>query len=152
MNKTSGIIAAVAAYGCWGVLPIFWKLLEDVPAPEILCHRMVWSLVLTLLVIAGVGRWPSVMKRLRDIRTVARITLSGSLLAVNWLIYIWAVNSGHIVETSLGYFINPLVAVVLAVLVLGEKLRFGQYFALLFALAGVKETTCRGRLFEKITS
>lgn len=132
-----GITAAVAAYGCWGFLPIFWKLLEEVPAPEILCHRMIWSLFLTMACIVTLGKLQIILQHLRCWRTVLRITVSASLLAVNWLIYIWAVNSGHIVETSLGYFINPLVAVAMAVIILGESLRFGQYFALLFAIAGV---------------
>lgn len=141
MNRGSGVTAAVCAYVLWGMLPIFWKSIEQVPAPEILCHRMVWSLIFTFLLIIGMGRWKGFVKRFQDKKSVARITLSGGLLAGNWLIYIWAVNNGHILEASLGYFINPLVAILLAVGLLGERLRFGQYFALLFAFAGVMYLT-----------
>ncbi len=137
MNKSAGMIAAIAAYVLWGLLPVYWKLLEAVPAPEILCHRMVWSLVFTFFLVISLGKWRGFLARFKDRKTVLRVTLSGTLLAVNWLIYIWAVNNGHIIETSLGYYINPLVAVVLAVVVLGEKLRLGQCVALLSAVAGV---------------
>lgn len=129
-----GIWLAVAAYGLWGVLPVYWKLLQRVPAPEILAHRILWSLVfLTLLVgVRREGRTLATALRPAHLRIYAA---AAGLLAVNWLTYIWAVNAGRIVETSLGYFINPLVSVALGVLVLRERLRRAQ--AGCVALAGV---------------
>lgn len=126
----------MAAYGLWGVLPVYWKLLQRVPAPEILAHRILWSLVfLTLLV--GVRReWRTLATALRPAHLRIYAAAAG-LLAVNWLTYIWAVNAGRIVETSLGYFINPLVSVALGVLVLRERLRRAQSGCVALAGAAV---------------
>lgn len=137
MNKTNGTISAAFAYILWGLLPIYWKALEQVPAQEILCHRVIWSMFFTLLLILGLKKRRTFTEHFRSGKTMLQVTLSGSLLAVNWLIYIWAVNSGHLVETSLGYFINPLVAVMLAVAILGERLRKGQILAVFIAFLGV---------------
>jgi chloramphenicol-sensitive protein RarD len=128
-----GVWLAVAAYGLWGVLPVYWKLLQRVPAPEILAHRILWSLVF-LTALVGVRReWRTLATAFRPAHLRIYAAAAG-LLAVNWLTFIWAVNTGRIVETSLGYFINPLVSVALGVLVLRERLRRGQ--AGCVALAG----------------
>lgn len=137
MNQTQGTLSAAFAYILWGLLPIYWKALEQVPAREILCHRVIWSMGFTILLIAALKKIPLFLSHLRCKKTMLRVTVSGCLLAVNWLIYIWAVNSGHLVETSLGYFINPLVAVLLAVAILGERLRRGQILAVFIAFLGV---------------
>lgn len=135
MNK--GILYAAGAYAAWGLLPLFWKALQSVPALEILAHRIVWALGLTLLLTAIRGQLRQLGVSLRSPRILLAFGLSAVLLSLNWFIYIWAVNAGHIVETSLGYFINPLANVLLGMLFLNERLRLGQGVAVLIALAGV---------------
>ena len=141
MKSTRGILAATASYTIWGAMPVYWKALVEVSPYEILCHRMAWSLLFMVCLLLLLGRLNTVMPLLRN-RTVLRtFFLSGILLASNWLVYIWAVNSGHIVEASLGYFINPLVTVVLGVYFIKERLRRAQVAALAFAAAGVAYLT-----------
>lgn len=135
MNK--GILYAAGAYIFWGLLPLYWKALHVVPAGQILSHRIVWSLFFVALVLTARRQWGWLRGALRRPRVILTFALSGTLLGVNWFIYIWAVNAGHIVETSLGYFINPLVNVLLGYLVLKERLRPAQWLALSVALAGV---------------
>jgi chloramphenicol-sensitive protein RarD len=132
MNK--GMLYAIGAYVLWGLLPIFWKALGAVPALEILAQRMVWSLVVVLILVAALGRGRVVLEALRNRRVLATFTASALLLSLNWYIYIWGVNAGYIVETSLGYFINPLVNVLLGLLFLRERLRMGQVAAIAIAL------------------
>jgi len=131
------MIAATGAYLIWGLLPVYWKALESVASYQILAHRMLWSLVLTGCLLAVFGGKDRFRSLFADRKMVLVSTVSGLLLGVNWLTYIWAVNSGYIVEASLGYYINPLVTVTFAVLILGERLRFGQMAALLLAVLGV---------------
>jgi chloramphenicol-sensitive protein RarD len=135
VNK--GILYAAGAYTAWGLLPLFWKALQHVPALEILANRIVWALVVALLVGVIRGRWAWLAEAARSPRTLLIFFGSALLLAVNWGLYIWAVNAGHVVETSLGYFINPLVNVFLGVVFLRERLRIGQGAAIAVALAGV---------------
>lgn len=135
MNK--GVLYAAGAYFLWGLFPLYWKLLQDVPAGQILAHRIVWSLVFVGLVLMVRRNWGWLRGALRRPRVVLTFALSGLLLGVNWFVYIWGVNAGFIVETSLGYFINPLVNVLLGFLILKEKLRGAQWLALSVALAGV---------------
>lgn len=135
MNR--GVIYAVGAYALWGLLPIYWKALHSVPAAEILSHRMVWSLVFVLLLLAARRQWGWIRPTLSNPRTLITFFVSAVVLGVNWFIYIWAVNAGHVVETSLGYFINPLISVLLGVLFLKERLRRGQSVAIGLALLGV---------------
>ncbi len=132
-----GILSAFAAYALWGFLPIYWKTLGMVSASEILVHRMIWSLLFVGFLLWVGKKWPALRPRLRDKRTLAIYFAAGSLLAVNWFVYIWGVNAGFIVETSLGYFINPLVNVVLGVIFFGERMRRGQWIAIALATAGV---------------
>jgi len=134
---TRGGWVAFLAYVLWGVLPVYWKHLGAVPAIEILCHRVVWSVVVTLGVVVLGGRWTRTARALADRRLLAALALSGSLLAINWFTYIWAIGARRLVEASLGYFINPLVSVLLGVLVLGERLRRWQVVAVAFAFVGV---------------
>ena len=140
-SDTKGLWYALGAYGLWGLLPIYWKLLLPVPALEILLHRMVWSLVFLALLLWVNRRWQELRTVLAERRTLALYAAAALLLSANWWIYIWAVNAGFIVETSLGYFINPLVNVVLGVILFRERLRRGQWAAIALAAAGVAYLT-----------
>jgi len=132
-----GFWYALGAYGLWGVFPIYWKLLQEVPAFEILNHRMTWSLLFLAAVLAVRGEWAWLRPALSRPKTVLIFFSSAILLGANWFTYIWGVNAGYIVETSLGYFINPLVSVLLGVLFLQERLRPWQWAAIGLAAAGV---------------
>lgn len=137
MGRYRGMLAASCAYILWGILPVYWKALKAAPPLEILCHRMSWSLIFMAGLIL-------VTRRFKEFRQVAAnrgnlriFATSALLLAINWLIYIWAVNAGYIVEASLGYFINPLITVLFGVFFFKERLRPGQCAALLLVVAGV---------------
>ncbi len=136
-----GYLAALAAYFFWGLSPLFWKLLTRVPATEILIHRIIWSLPLLLFILFLRGQGAALFKRVQSAARLKIYIISAFLLAGNWLTYIWAVNNNFIVEASLGYFINPLVNVLLGVLFLRERLRPLQWLSLLLALAGVLHLT-----------
>ena len=132
-----GLLAAATAFTIWGVFPAYWHLLKAVPSMQIMSHRVVWSAVLVvgwLLWRQGWDWWRTIAARPR---MLAALALSGAVIAFNWGLYIWAVNAGHVVETSLGYFINPLVTVALGVVVLRERLRRPQWIAVACAAAGV---------------
>ena len=131
------MVAAVAAYAMWGVVPLYWKQLAAVDAVELIAHRLVWSLVLLVPLIAWRRQWDELATVLRTGRGFAASTVSGLLLSANWLIYVWAVNAGHVVECSLGYFLVPLLNVALGRVVLGERLRRLQVIAVAVAAAGV---------------
>ncbi len=135
MNK--GILAGIGTYILWGIFPVFWRLLEDQPAIEILAHRVVWSLAFVSILLVLQRDWGWLRPALRNRRTVVTYTIAAILLSANWFTYIWAVNAGYVVEASLGYFINPLVNFLLGVIFLGEKLRGGQVVAVIMAGAGV---------------
>ncbi|MFS0737368.1 EamA family transporter RarD [Sphingomonas sp. 1P06PA] len=127
----------VAAYGIWGLLPLYLKLLSGVPALQILAHRVLWSLLLLAGAALLLGRGRTILAAVSAGRTALMLAASAALIAVNWLVYIWAVNGGHVLEASLGYFINPLVNVALGVAVLGERLRPRQGVAVALAAIGV---------------
>jgi len=136
-SERKGIVYAILSYAMWGILPIFWKALKQIDAGEILASRIIWSFVFLSMILLIVGG-------LRDLKSVFSSTKSslgvflGSLLiTTNWFIYIWAVNSNHVIETSLGYYINPLFTVFLGVIVLKERIDRWQIFSLLLALLGV---------------
>lgn len=141
MNK--GMLYAIAAYSMWGLFPLYWKTLQHVPALEILSHRMTWSLGFVLLLLVLRRRWAWLKTAVHTPRTILLFFASAALLSVNWFVYIWGVNAGFIVETSLGYFINPLVSVLMGVLFLGERLRRWQWLAIGLAAAGVIYLTIR---------
>ena len=130
-----GIAYALGAYTLWGLFPLYFKLLQSVPAMQILAHRMVWSLGLVLLILLALRRFAWLARV--DRRVVARFALSAVLLGCNWGTYIWAVNHGHVVEASLGYYINPLLNVALGTLLLHERLRPAQWLAIAVAACGV---------------
>jgi chloramphenicol-sensitive protein RarD len=141
--RNKGFQYAAAAYILWGFLPVFWKSLQTVPALEILAHRMVWSLAFVALALAYKRRWDWLRPALHNKRTLLTFLVTGAVLSLNWFTYIWAVNAGFIVETSLGYFINPLVNVLLGVIFLGERMRGWQWTAVALAAFGVLYLTIR---------
>jgi len=132
-----GIAAALGAYILWGLVPIFFKQLGGVPALEIIAHRVVWSLLLVGGLLAVRGQLAPVWQHARNPRTLLRAAIAAALVMTNWLVFVWAVNEDRILETSLGYFITPLVSIVLAVMVLHERLRPRQWVAVALALIGV---------------
>ncbi|HNB50917.1 MAG TPA: EamA family transporter RarD [Anaerolineales bacterium] len=134
--KNKGILYGIGAYALWGFFPIYWKLLHHVPALELLSHRIVWSFLLLMAVIL-VSRQGTDFRKLLTPRTIGIYLIAAVLIGGNWGMYVWAVNAGHIVETSLGYFINPLVSVLLGLVILREKLRPAQWGPILLALSGV---------------
>ncbi|MGB8930656.1 MAG: EamA family transporter RarD [Anaeromyxobacteraceae bacterium] len=136
-ERTRGLAFAFAAYGAWGFFPLYFKALGGLPALEILSHRIPWSAVFMAGYVAVTGRWRDVLAALRTPATVGLLAVTTSLIALNWGIYVWAVNAGRIVEASLGYFINPLVNVLLGALFLGETLSRPSRWAVGIATAGV---------------
>jgi len=133
----TGIAYAVVAYVLWGVFPVYFKALQHVAATEILAHRMVWSLGFVTAVLALRRHWAWLRTVLQRPTLVGRFAATATLVSVNWGVYIWAVNAGHIVDASLGYFINPLVNVAFGALLLHERLRAAQWMAVALAAAGV---------------
>ena len=131
------MLFAFAAYGLWGFAPVYWKLLRAAPASELLAQRVLWSLGVGALLIAVTGRWRELAGALRSRRQLLPIVASSLLIGINWLIFIEAVNSGRVLATSLGYFLNPLVNVLLGVVFLGERLTGGQRIAVAIGCAGV---------------
>jgi chloramphenicol-sensitive protein RarD len=136
-DATRGVLFAVAAYGLWGFAPAYWKLLDAAPAGELLAHRVLWSLVVGVLLIAITRRWRELAGALRSRRLLLPIVASSLLIGINWLIFIEAVNTGRVLATALGYFLNPLVSVLLGVAFLGERLTGGQWLAVAIGAAGV---------------
>ncbi|CUW30419.1 MULTISPECIES: EamA family transporter RarD [Streptomyces] len=132
-----GLLNGFAAYGMWGLVPLFWPLLKPAGALEILAHRMVWSLVFVAVALLFVRRWAWAGELLRQPRRLGLVALAAGVITVNWGVYIWAVNSGHVVEASLGYFINPLVTIAMGVLILKERLRRVQWAAVAIGFAAV---------------
>jgi chloramphenicol-sensitive protein RarD len=135
MNK--GIWYAVGAYVLWGLLPVYWKWLQHVPAPQVLCHRILWSFLTLIAIVLLSRQWNAFRAAMVKPRVLRAYAAAAVLIAINWLTYIWAVNAGFIVETSLGYFINPLLSVLLGVIFFRESLRPWQWAAIALAAAGV---------------
>ncbi len=134
-RQRSGLLYGLGAYCLWGVFPAYFSLLAPAGAPEILAHRVVWTFVLLLGLLAVVGRLGDLSSI--DRRTWVLLALASALISTNWLIYIWAVNSGQVVDAALGYFITPLVNVVLGVVMFGERLKRLQKVAVTLAVAAV---------------
>ncbi|OAH11577.1 EamA family transporter RarD [Streptomyces jeddahensis] len=132
-----GLLNGFAAYGAWGLVPLFWPLLKPAAASEILAHRMVWSLGVVGVALLVIRRWAWAGELIRQPRKLGLITVAAAVITVNWGVYIWAVNAGHVVEASLGYFINPLVTIAMGVLLLKERLRPAQWAAVGIAFAAV---------------
>ena len=135
MNK--GILYAIGAYFLWGLFPIYWKLIQGVPVLEIIGHRIVWAFIFVLMVVAATKDWRGIKSAIKDRKILFTFFVTGILLFINWLVYVWAVNAGYIVDASLGYFINPLVNVILGVIFLRERLRLWQWIPVGIAALGV---------------
>jgi len=135
MDK-KGILYAVGAFLMWGLFPVYWKQLELIPALQLIGHRIAWSFILLMLVILFSRQWRDFRATL-NIKTIRIYLIAALLISVNWFTYVWAVNSGFVVETSLGYYINPLFSVLLGVLVFRERLRRAQWIPIGLAAAGV---------------
>jgi|TARA_B110000240_G_scaffold197923_1_gene255177 chloramphenicol-sensitive protein RarD len=133
----AGVIFALAAYSMWGIAPMYFKLLASVPALEIVMHRIVWSALVLCLLLVLRKKLSQVLKAIRDPKIITTLSISGLLLAGNWLVFIWAVNNDRMLDASLGYFINPLFNVLLARLFLQESLTRLQLLAVFVALSGV---------------
>jgi chloramphenicol-sensitive protein RarD len=137
-RATSGALIGLIAFVSWGLVPLYWKLIDDVSADRIVAHRAIWSLVfVAFVVILSAGKRASVRDALKRPRSLAFGALAGWLIGINWLIYIFAVIRGHVIEASLGYFLSPLVTVALGAFVLGERLPTLRWVAVLLAAAGV---------------
>ncbi len=142
-ERRRGLAYGVLAYGLWGFAPVFWKQLAHVDAPELLAHRAVWGLGTFAALVAIAGQGGALVRALRDRRLVGLMFLSGALLALNWGIFVWAAIRGHLLEASLGYFINPLISVAIGTIFLREKLTRLQWIAIGLAAVGVGILTWR---------
>lgn len=136
-SKYHGFLYAVGAFLSWGLLTIYWKHLNQVSAVELICHRIVWSFFFMAMVITFKKKWSEVMAVRKDKKTSRFLFLSSTLVATNWLIFIWSVNNNHVVEASLGYYINPLVNALLGFIFMKDKLNGRQLIAIALAAAGV---------------
>ena len=138
MNK--GILYGIGAYLAWGFFPIYWKFLHHVPAIQLIGHRIIWSCLLLLVVIVLTKQWDEFRKTV-NLKVLRIYTIAAILIGINWLVYVWAVNANFIVETSLGYFINPLLSVLMGVIFLKERLRLAQWIPVVLAAIGVTYLT-----------
>jgi chloramphenicol-sensitive protein RarD len=143
----AGVLYGIGAYGLWGIFPLYFKALKHVPPLEILCHRILWSLVLLMGLVWLRGSWSAGQQALRSRRTLLTLGATTLLIAGNWLVYIWAVTNDLVLQASLGYYINPLVNVLLGFVFLHERLRRWQTAAVVLAAVGVGYLTLAGRQF-----
>jgi chloramphenicol-sensitive protein RarD len=132
-----GVWYAVCAYTIFGFFPLYWKMLERMPALQTVSHRIVWSCGVLLVLMIASGRWSAFRSAVRSRRAIALYAAAALVISINWFVYIWAVNAGFVVQTALGYFINPLVSVLLGVVLLRERLRRVQWIAIGLASTGV---------------
>lgn len=132
-----GVMYAVSAFLIWGISPIYWKAMRTVPAFEIILHRIVWSFILLLPLIIMLRRFKEFVDALKNYRTLVILLFTALIIGGNWLLYIWAINNDHLLQASLGYYINPLVNVVLGMVFLKERLRMLQIVAVVLATVGV---------------
>jgi chloramphenicol-sensitive protein RarD len=140
-HETSALIAGIAAFTTWGLIPVYWKLLKDVPASEILAHRFVWTSVFLIGLLSWRQRWPEVKKTLQSRRATLYCLSSGSAVALNWFFFIYAVNISRIIETSLGYFMTPLVNILFGAVFLRERLTRLQMASVTLAAIAVLHLT-----------
>ncbi|TRM10843.1 EamA family transporter RarD [Lentibacillus cibarius] len=157
MNQENklGILYATVAYLMWGFLPIYWKWIDTIPAGEILAHRILWSFVFMVIVVLVVGKWRPFVDEckviLHDKKKLIGISLAAIVISINWLTFIWAVNHDHVIQSSLGYYINPLVSILLGMLVLKETLTRVQLFSFILAAIGVVNLTVSFGVFPWIS-
>jgi len=149
-HKYLGLFAAIAAYTCWGLFPLYFQLVENASATEILSHRIIWSVPFAALLLFARNQWGEVLRALKKPRVLMMLGLAALCISVNWLIYTWAVTNERILEASLGYFINPLMYVVAGVFILHEPLRRMQTIAVAVATFGVVLLTVWQQIFPWI--
>ncbi|PYK07007.1 MAG: EamA family transporter RarD [Verrucomicrobia bacterium] len=140
-HEISALIAGIAAFTTWGLVPIYWKLLKAVPATEILAHRFVWTSSFLIALLTWQRRWTELETNVRSRRARLYCLASGAMIAITWFLYIWAVNIGRVIETSLGYFMTPLMNVLLGAIFLRERLRRWQLVSVLLGTLGVFNLT-----------
>src|SRR6266478_6168973 len=140
-HEISALIAGIAAFTTWGLVPIYWKLLKAVPTTEILAHRFVWTSIFLIALLTWQRRWTEVETNVRSRQARLYCLASGSMIAITWFLYIWAVNIGRVIETSLGYFMTPLMNVLLGAIFLRERLRRWQLVSVLLGTIGVFNLT-----------
>ena len=138
-----GVILALAAYFIWGIAPAYFKVIWFVPADEILTHRIIWSFFFMIALISVSRQWSQVKQLLHTPKKILLLAVSAVLVGGNWLLFIWSVNNHHLLEASLGYFINPLVNILLGMVFLGERFRRMQWLAVILAASGVLVQLCR---------
>ncbi len=140
-QRTSALLAGIAAFVTWGLIPGYWKLLKAIPATEILAHRFLWTTLFLAGMLSAQRRWPEVRTNAKSPRAIAYCLASGLAVATNWFLFIWAVNNGRVIETSLGYFMTPLVNVLFGAVFFQERLTRLQLASVLLATAGVLNLT-----------
>lgn len=150
-DTRDGLIAAIIAYVLWGVLPVYFKVVEEVSAVEVLVHRIVWAVPFGAIIIVARRQWPEVQRALAHKTMFGLLALAAALIAANWFVYIWAIQTDRIFQASLGYYINPLLFTVVGVFFLGEKLYRYQIVAVFLAAAGVTVLTSSGGQFPWIS-
>ncbi|WP_119184578.1 EamA family transporter RarD [Sphingomonas turrisvirgatae] len=133
----TGILQGLGAYGLWGLLPLYFWLLQGVNAGEVVGMRVLWSVALLVILTLALRRGGKLVAALRNPRAIGLLVVSAALISINWLVYIWAIHHGHVLESSLGYFLNPLVNVLIGMVLLGERPGFAQLVAIVFAAIGV---------------
>lgn len=136
-SAATGLLAGIVAFILWGLAPLYFKLLDAIPSAEILAHRSIWALVLALIILLLIGNFSDLTATLRSWEKMRTLALSTLLIGSNWLVFIWAITNEHLLDASLGYYINPLISVLLGVVVLGERLRRLQWLAVLLAALGI---------------
>ena len=136
-NSKIGLLLGVGAYLTWGLFPLYWPLLEPAKPFEIVAHRAIWTFLFCMFLLLFTGKFASTFSLLRDRRIAWRLLASTILISINWLVYIWGVNTGHVVECALGYYINPLLIIAFGVFILKEKMRRLQWVSVSIAAAGV---------------
>lgn len=135
-TERAGLLYGLAAYGLWGIIPVFFKQIAAVPSIDIVAHRIVWSLVVLAALLTVVKAWDQVRAAVRNPKTLALLTLTALLVATNWLFYVYAINNGHILAGSLGYYLNPLANILFGALLLKERLDSRQWTAVAIAFVG----------------
>jgi chloramphenicol-sensitive protein RarD len=132
-----GIVYGFLAYLSWGLLPLYWRLFETLSAWEILAHRILWSCVFVVILVIAAKKWKLLLSAIPNFKSRAAVVLCSLFISFNWFLFIWAVNHDHVIETSLGYYMNPLISILFAVLFLKERLSLGQWLSILLAGLGV---------------
>lgn len=154
-QEKTGIIHTLGAYALWGVLPIYWKLLETVSPGETLAHRIIWSAIFMVIIVLSVGKWHELLREwkalMQNRRKFIGVFMATTVISLNWLTFIWAVHNDHVIQASLGYYINPLISILLGILVLKESFTFRQTISFIMAAIGVLYLTISYGVFPWIS-